>query len=84
MIVEGKPFVNTQETCIVCHVEDSSDDDNPMVRHHIRYYEPETIAWVHSKCHQKIHDPENPITALIQFEPAEKDRFDSEKKVLDD
>jgi hypothetical protein len=55
-----------------------------MVRHHIRYYEPETIAWVHSKCHQKIHDPENPITALIQFEPAEKDRFDSEKKVLDD
>mgnify|MGYP001339018632 FL=1 len=82
MIVEGTPFVNTQETCIVCHVK-SSDDTNPMVRQHIRYYERETIAWVHSKCHQKIHDPENPITAFIPFEPAAKDRFDSEKKVLD-
>lgn len=83
MIIEGTPFVNTQETCIVCLANDK-DKDNQMVKHHIRYYDPEIIAWVHSKCHQKIHDQKNPITAFIQFEPAEKDRFDSEKKVLDD
>ena len=54
-----------------------------MVKHHIRYY-PEAIAWVHSKCHQSIHDPETPMDVFIQYDFSDKEKFESEKKVLDD
>jgi hypothetical protein len=53
-----------------------------MIKHHIRYY-PEAIAWVHFKCHNKIHNKENPMTALIQYDVGDPERFESEKKVLD-
>jgi len=78
LIVEGVTFVNSSERCIVC-----LNGGGTMVKHHIRYY-PEAIAWVHSKCHQKIHDPENPMNVFIQYEFSDKERFESEKKVLDD
>jgi len=54
-----------------------------MVKHHVRYY-PEAIAWVHPKCHQKIHDPDNPMDTFIQYEFSDRERFESEKNVLDD
>tara|TARA_R110002051_G_scaffold275271_1_gene336285 strand:+ start:187 stop:390 length:204 start_codon:yes stop_codon:yes gene_type:complete len=56
--------------------------ENPMVKHHIRYY-PEAIAWVHYKCHNKIHNPDNPITTFIQYDIGDPEKFQSEKKVLD-
>jgi hypothetical protein len=46
-----------------------------MVKHHIRYY-PEAIAWVHSKCHQRIHDPENPMDVFIQYDFSDKEKFE--------
>lgn len=78
MIIEGVKFVNSQEKCIVCL---SGGDE--MVKHHVRYY-PEAIAWVHPKCHQKIHDPDNPMDTFIQYEFSDRERFESEKNVLDD
>jgi hypothetical protein len=54
-----------------------------MVKHHIRYY-PEAIAWVHFKCHNKIHDKENPMTTFIQYDVGDPETFQSEKKILDD
>ena len=53
-----------------------------MEKHHIRYY-PEAIAWVHYKCHKKIHDPDNPIKTFIQYDVGDPEKFESEKKVLD-
>ena len=53
-----------------------------MVTHHIRYY-PEARAYVHSKCHQKIHDQEKPMTTFIQFDIGDPEKFQSEQKVLD-
>ncbi len=44
------------------------------VKHHISYF-PEKVAWVHKKCHDKIHDPKNLITHLIQYEEGDSVKF---------
>jgi hypothetical protein len=67
---------------MVCLAPFTETLKNPMIKHRIRYY-PEVIAWVHFKCHQRIHDPDNPLNAFIQYEPGEQEKFESEKKVLD-
>jgi len=58
--------------------EDQQDiqkaDVSVGVKHHISYF-PEKVAWVHQKCHDKIHDPENPITHLIQYEEGDSEKF---------
>ena len=38
-------------------------------------YFPETIAYVHFKCHQKIHDPDHPLDVWIQYEPEDSKKF---------
>ena len=81
MIGEETPFVNSTERCMVCLKPFTETLLNPMIKHHIRYY-PEAIAWVHYKCHQEIHDADNPLDVYIQYELEEQERFQSEKKVL--
>ena len=44
------------------------------IKHHISYF-PEKVAWVHKKCHEKIHDPKNPITHLIQYDEGDAVKF---------
>ena len=68
---------------MVCLTPFTETLENPMIKHHIRYY-PEAIAWVHFKCHNKIHDSDNPMNTFIQYEIGEPERFESEKKILDD
>jgi len=48
--------------------------DNPVIKHHVRYF-PEIIAFVHYKCHAKIHDTENPLKSFIQYTPDDSKRF---------
>jgi len=81
MITEATPFVNSTDRCMICLKPEIETVDNPMVTHHIRYY-PEVIAYVHSKCHQLIHNVDNPLGVFIQYESEEQERFISEKKVL--
>ena len=44
------------------------------IKHHISYF-PEKVAWVHKKCHEKIHDPKNLVTHLIQYEEGDSVKF---------
>ena len=45
-----------------------------LIKHHITY-NPEVIIWVHNKCHQKIHDANNPMTLWIRYTEKEKKSF---------
>ncbi len=82
MITNEQGFINSQDVCLICLKPEIETVDNPMVTHHIRYY-PEARAYVHSKCHQKIHDQEKPMTTFIQFDIGDPEKFQSEQKVLD-
>ena len=50
-----------------------------LIKHHITY-NPEVIIWVHNKCHQKIHDANNPMTLWIRYTEKEKKSFYKNKK----
>ncbi len=80
-------FLNSCEKCIVCggsaHIDEETQIVQPFLKHHVSYF-PQLIAYVHCKCHQKIHDPENPITALIQYEEGDSLRFYKRKKQVSD
>jgi hypothetical protein len=67
-IVCGKPLVETIERF------GQKADVEAGTKHHISYF-PEKVAWVHQKCHDKIHDPKNPITYLIQYEEGDSEKF---------
>lgn len=83
MIPMGSKYVNSRERCIVCYDNmQEGNKDNPIIKHHIRYY-PELVAYVHYKCHGKIHDPDKPIEALIQYTRQESMKFYREKKNAD-
>lgn len=83
MIPMGSKYVNSRERCIVCYGNmQEGNKDNPIIKHHIRYY-PELVAYVHYKCHGKIHDPDKPIEALIQYTRQESMKFYREKKNAD-
>lgn len=75
--------MNSRNRCIVC-LDDFTDDeingDNPIIKHHVKYF-PEVIAYVHYRCHQKIHDPENPIEHLIQYVRKDSIKFYKMKKL---
>ena len=51
---------------------------NVAVKHHITYF-PEKVTWVHQKCHTKIHDPQNPLTHLIQYDNGDSEKFYANK-----
>lgn len=70
-------FLNTKTKCIVCFKE--PEDNLNLIKHHVSYY-PETIAYVHFSCHQKIHDPDHPLDVWVQYEPEDSKKFYREKK----
>ena len=50
-----------------------------LIKHHIKY-NPETVIWIHYKCHHKIHDTDKPLTQWIQYTDEEKKLFYKNKK----
>jgi hypothetical protein len=74
----GIEFHNSCELCAVCFEAPTTDEITHerinLTKHHIRYF-PQKIAFVHSKCHDKIHDPKNPITYLIDFKKGDSRKF---------
>ena len=78
-------FLNNCEKCIVCGNGMEKNEETqilqPLLKHHVSYF-PQVIAYVHCKCHQKIHDPENPITSLIQYEKGDSLKFYNQKKAI--
>ena len=70
---------------MICRGEPEVDGKGKSVRtlklekHHVEY-DPEKIIWVHSKCHQKIHDIDNPMALWIRYTEKEKKSFYKNKK----
>ena len=52
---------------------------NPIIKHHVKYF-PQIVAYVHYRCHQKIHDPENPLSYLIQYTRDDSIKFYKERQ----
>ncbi len=65
-------FYNSRHRCIVCFKPPT--DGFQLMKHHITYF-PEMIAFVHYDCHNKIHDPDNPLTTFIQYEAGDSREF---------
>ena len=76
-------FLNSHKRCMVCGGERTFDIQTRMIEklsgHHVKYFPP-LVAWVHQKCHAKIHDPENPMTLYIQYEEGDSQRYYKERK----
>ena len=76
-------LLNGCEECHVCKGGITMDCDThliqPLIKHHVEYF-PEVIAYVHFKCHQKIHDIKNPIKFLIKYEDGDSVKFYNLKK----
>ena len=70
MICFGKPEVEG---------EGNSARTLKLIKHHIKY-NPETVIWIHYKCHHKIHDTDKPLTQWIQYTDEEKKLFYKNKK----
>jgi len=78
-----KEYMNTDKICIVCFKEPEKWDngtDIQLIKHHVSYF-PEKIAYVHFNCHQKIHDPDNPLEQFIQYSREDSIRFYEQKEV---
>ena len=79
------PYLNSPEFCMICFKKpEVMNDDNStrtlkLIKHHIKY-DPETVIWIHYKCHQKIHDTDKPLTQWIQYNEEEKKLFYKNKK----
>jgi len=73
-------YYNSDKFCMICHGEPEVDGKGKsartlkLIKHHIKY-NPEEIIWVHYKCHQKIHDINNPMTLWIRYTEKEKKSF---------
>ena len=78
-------YLNSPDFCLICRgdpeVENNENSTRTLklIKHHIKY-SPETIIWVHYKCHQKIHDTYNPMTVWIQYSEEEKKQFYKNRK----
>ncbi len=71
-------YLNNDESCIVCKGE---PEDFALIKHHVSYF-PQVIAYVHYDCHNKIHDPDNPISTFIQFKEGDSRLFYEMKQHL--
>ena len=73
-------YLNSPDLCMICFGKPEVENDGnstrtlKLIKHHIEY-SPETIIWVHYKCHQKIHDVDNPMTVWIRYTEEEKNSF---------
>ena len=78
-------YINSHEFCMICGKEPEVEGKGnsarilKLIKHHIKY-NPEEIIWVHYKCHQKIHDADNPMTVWTQYTEEEKKLFYKNKK----
>jgi len=78
-------YLNSPEFCMICFKKpEAVKDDNltrtlKLIKHHVKH-NPETIIWTHYKCHQKIHDTDNPLIQFIQYTDNEKKEFYKNKK----
>jgi hypothetical protein len=76
-------YLNSSEKCIVCGCGETYDIESqilvPFTKHHVSYF-PQVIAYVHCKCHQKIHESENPISVLVQYQEGDSLRFYNSNK----
>ena len=79
----GVEFHNSCELCAVCFEGPVTDEETHerinLTKHHITYF-PQKIAFVHTKCHDKIHDPKNPIKYLINFQERDSRKFYANQK----
>ena len=76
-VVGNRTFFNAMDRCGVC--SQPPKDGLKMMKHHITYY-PELIAFVHWECHNRIHDPDNPLTIFIQYTREDSKKFYKEKQ----
>jgi len=71
-------YLNSRDRCIVCGSERAFDIETrmiePLVGHHVKYFPP-VIAWVHYKCHSKVHDTDNPLVQLIQYSDGDARKY---------
>ena len=78
-------YINSDKFCMICFGEPEVDGKGKSVRtlklekHHVEY-DPEKIIWVHSKCHRKIHNTDNPMTLWIRYTGKERKSFYKNKK----
>jgi len=79
----GVPSHNRCDFCAVCFQGPSIDNYShivePFIKHHITYF-PQKIAYVHHKCHKKIHEDENHF--LIQYDVGDSQIFYDNQKAL--
>jgi len=64
-------YLNTPEMCIVCFKK--PEEGFRLIKHHVRYYPKELIAFVHSQCHQLIHSTDN--HCLVQYKKTDPKMF---------
>jgi len=77
-----RQFMNKNNICIVCFKGPEKWDNGTeiqLIKHHVSYF-PELIAYVHFDCHQKIHDPDNPLEQFIQYTREDSIRYYELKK----
>ena len=78
-------YLNSPEFCMICFKKPEVMKDGKstrtlkLIKHHIKY-SPETIIWIHYKCHQEIHDTDEPLIQWIQYTDKEKKEFYKNKK----
>ncbi len=69
---------NPDGSCKVCDGKRAFDistrRQEPFVGHHVSYFPP-VIAFVHYDCHKKIHNKENPIFELINYEECDSKKY---------
>jgi len=70
--------LNFPDVCIICGGSRAYDIQTkriePLVGHHVKYFPP-VIAFVHYCCHKRIHDEDKPLTAFIQYEEGDSQKF---------
>ena len=78
-------YLNSPEFCMICFGKPEVLKDGnsartlKLIKHHVKY-KPETVIWIHFKCHQKVHDIDKPLTQWIQYTEKEKKLFYKNRK----
>jgi len=82
MMEEQAVYLNSKDKCIVCFEKPEKWEnglDIALIKHHVSYFPP-IVAFVHYDCHAKIHDIENPLSHLIQYERDDSIKYYEQKK----
>jgi len=72
--------LNNNKFCLACFGK--PEKDFVLIKHHVKYF-PEEIGYVHYKCHEIIHNPDDPrFKHLIQFQEGDSRKFYELKKKM--